>query len=83
MKKKTALLMSFALAIVLVVGQIAFAHGEDDNGGMGIMDGNGISGMMNNANMGQMMEAMNSPEGQEMMNACMNFMQSQNNDTSS
>lgn len=72
MKQKLLLLTSFALATVLVVGQISFASGDT---GMG----NGMSQMMNmtnNDNMNQMMNAMNSPEGQEMVNACGKFMDS-------
>jgi hypothetical protein len=82
MKKKLMLLSSFALATVLVVGQMSFAAGSDDsNQGMGnMMNGNGMSGMMQNENMGNMMNAMNSPEGQEMMNACGGFMDSYGDD---
>lgn len=69
MKKKIALVLSFALATLLVVGQFAFAEELDTN--MGMMNGNG---MMN------MMEVMHSPEGQEMMNACNKFMDSVKDD---
>jgi hypothetical protein len=78
--KKTMLLVSFALATVLVVGQTGFASESDNNGGMmNMMENgsmNGMMKMMENGNMNKMMEAMNSPEGQEMMNACSKFMES-------
>jgi hypothetical protein len=80
MKKKALLLVSFALATVLVVGQAGIAAESDEKSpNQGMMNGNGMSGMMNmmqNENMGKMMDAMNSPEGQEMMNSCSNFMES-------
>lgn len=72
MKKKTLLAVSFALSTVLVVGQLAFAAGPDDNS----MRNSSMSSMMNNPNMGKMMEAMNSPEGQKMMDSCGSFMNS-------
>jgi len=79
MQKKALLLISFALAAVLVVGQVGFAaEPKDNNQGDGMMNGNG-SGMMNmmqNENMNKMMGAMNSPEGQQMINSCGNFMDS-------
>jgi hypothetical protein len=74
--KKTLLLVSFALAAVLVVGQAVMAA-EPNNGGM--MNGSGMSGMMqmmDNDGMQKMTGAMNTPEGQEMMNSCSNFMDS-------
>jgi hypothetical protein len=74
--KKTLLIVSFALAAVLVVGQAVMAA-EPNNGGM--MNGNGMSGMMqmmDNEGMQKMMGAMSTPEGQEMMNSCSNFMDS-------
>lgn len=77
MQKKTMLLVSFALAAILVVGQVGFAA-ETENKGGGMMNGNGMGGMMNmmeNENMGKMMEAMNSPEGEAMMESCSNFME--------
>jgi hypothetical protein len=83
MKKKLMLLSSFALATVLVVGQMSFAAGSDDNGMGNMMNGNGTSGMMQmmeNENMGKMTNAMNSPEGQEMMNSCGSFMDSNGDD---
>lgn len=85
MQKKTMLLVSFALAAILVVGQVGFAaEGNNDGGRGGMMNGNGMSGMMNmmeNANMGKMMDALNSPEGQAMMESCGNFMESYDDDT--
>jgi hypothetical protein len=85
MQKKTMLLVSFALATVLVVGQVGFAAKADNDAGKGgMMNGNGMSGMMNmmeNENMGKMMDAMNSPEGQAMMESCGNFMESYGDDT--
>jgi hypothetical protein len=83
MQKKTKLGLSFALAAVLVVGQIGFAEEDNnkDNGGMGnMMNGNGMTKMMENENMGNMMDAMNSPQGQKMMNACGDFMESYGDD---
>lgn len=79
MKKKTVLLMSLAaLVVVLVAGQIAFAHGQG-NGGMDMTTGGiGMSGMMHNEDMGQMMGAMDSPEGREMVESCAKFMESYN-----
>lgn len=68
--KKTLLMVSFALAAVLVVGQGVFAA-NDNNNGM-----SGMTQMMGNENMQKMMSAMNSPEGQEMMSACSTFMES-------
>ena len=90
-KKRNLLIVSFALAAALVVGQAAFAS-SDKGGGTGYMDsmmnesggmdsmmnGNDMSGMMqmmNNEGMQKMMNAMNTPEGQEMMNACGSFME--------
>lgn len=86
MQKKTMLLVSFALAAVLVVGQVGFATEPDNNGGgMGsIMNGNGMSRMMNmtdNENMDKMKGAINSPEGQAMIESCGNFMESYDDDT--
>lgn len=81
--KKLMLIMSFALAAVLVVGGVAYAHSSDGSGGVGMMNGNGMSNMMDNMmgeGMGDMMEAMNSPEGQAMMEACHNFMSSYGED---
>ena len=80
-RKKAMLVLSFALAAILVLGPMAFPTGATEgNSGIGnMMNGNGMSGMakmMENGNMSKMMEAMNSPEGQEMMNACSNFMSS-------
>jgi hypothetical protein len=76
--KKTLLIVSFALAAVLVAGQAVFAAESDDRNGMGnMMNGNGMTGMMKmmeNGNMQKMMNAMNSPEGQGMMETCGNFM---------
>lgn len=72
MKQKLLMLTSFALATVLVVGQVSFASGDNVPG-----NGNGMAQMMNvmnNDNMNQMMNAMNSKEGQEMINSCGNFM---------
>jgi hypothetical protein len=71
--KKTLLMVPFALAAVLVVGQAVMAA-EPNNDGM--MNGNGMMQMMNNEGMQKMMGAMNTPEGQEMMNACSKFMDS-------
>lgn len=81
MKKKTMLVLSFALSAVLVIGQMAFASTD---GSSNMMNGNGMSGManmMNNENMNNMMNAMNSEKGQEMMNACGSFMESYGDDT--
>lgn len=80
--KKTLLMVSFALATILVVGQGVFAANDNNstNGNMSnMMNENGISGMtqmMGSENMRKMMSAMNSPEGQEMMSACSTFMES-------
>lgn len=74
MQKKMMLIVSFALAAVLVVGQVGFAAESDNSRGMGNM----MNGM-ENGNMGKMMEAMNSPEGEAMMNECGNFMDSYEN----
>lgn len=68
--RKTLLMISFAIAAVMVVSQAAFA--EESNGN----NGNGMMQMMNNEGTQKMMNAMNTPEGQEMMNACGNFMES-------
>jgi hypothetical protein len=77
MQKKALLLVSFALAAVLVVGQVGFAAESDNFNGMGnMMNGNGMSEMMDNGSMNKMMGAMNSPEGQEMVESCGNFMES-------
>jgi hypothetical protein len=86
MKKKALLLVSFALATVLVVGQAGLAAESEEktpnqgmmngNGMSGMMNSNGMSGMMQNENMGKMMDAMNTPEGQEMVESCGNFMES-------
>jgi hypothetical protein len=80
MKNKLMLLSSFALAAVLVVGQMSFAA----ESGMGnMMNSNSTTGMMKmmeNGNMDKMMNAMNSPEGQEMMNSCHDFMESDGDD---
>jgi hypothetical protein len=81
MQTKTKLGLSFALAAVLVVGQVGFASEDDHQGGM--MSGNGMSGMMQmmeNENMGKMMDAVNSPEGQKMLNACGDVMESYEDD---
>jgi len=80
MQKKTLLLISFALAAILVVGQVGFAAEPKDNnqGANNMMNGNG-SGMMNmmqNENTNKMMDGMNSPEGQQMIDSCGNFMDS-------
>lgn len=71
MQKKMLLVISFALATILVVGQVGFAAVPKDNSqGMGnMMNGNG-SGMNN------MMNALNSPEGQQMIDSCGSFMDS-------
>ncbi|WP_026581612.1 hypothetical protein [Bacillus sp. J33] len=77
MKKKIALVSSFALGSLLVVGQFTFAEKPENNTGM--MNGNGMDNMMNMMNgkgMEKMMEAMKSPEGQNMMKACGEFMES-------
>lgn len=77
MKNKLSLILSFALATTIVVGQTGFAHGSDDTGeGNNMMGGNGMANMMENGNMSGMMNAMNSPEGQKMMESCMDFMES-------
>jgi hypothetical protein len=77
MQKKALLLVSFALAAVLVVGQVGFAAEPDNSKGMGnMMNGNGMSEMMDNGSMNKMMDAMNSPEGQAMMDSCGSFMES-------
>jgi hypothetical protein len=73
----TLLLVSFALAAVLVVGQIGLAAESDHSKGMGsMMNGNEMSEMMENGGMSKMMDAMNSPEGQAMMDSCGSFMES-------
>lgn len=80
--KKTLLMVSFALAAVLVVGQGVFAANDNNiaNGNMSnMMNENSMSGMtqmMGNEDMRKMMSAMNSPEGQEMISACSTFMDS-------
>lgn len=88
MRKKSMLLVSFALAAVLVVGQVGYAAEADKGDGQGTMNENGMSGMMNmmenentgkmmeNEGMGKMMDAMSSPEGQAMMESCGNSMES-------
>jgi hypothetical protein len=79
MKKKMLLLVSFALAAVLVVGQIGFAAEPGNSNGMGMgsmMNGNGMNKMMENGSMNKMMDAMNSSEGQAMMDSCGSFMES-------
>jgi hypothetical protein len=77
MRKKTLLLVSFALATVLVVGQVGFAAESDDfSGMMNMMNGNGMSAMMENESMNKMMNNINTPEGQEMINSCGKFMDS-------
>jgi hypothetical protein len=78
MQKKTMLLISFALAAILVVGQTGFAA-ESDPGNGGMMNGNGMGDMMKmmqNENMGKMMDAMNTPEGEAMMESCSTFLES-------
>lgn len=74
MKNKMLLTVSFALAAIIVVGQMSFAAVSDtsamgqmiNGNGMGqMMDGNDMSGMgnmMDNENMNKMMDAMNSEE---------------------
>lgn len=74
MRKKSLLIVSFALAAVLVIGQVGFAAESDNSRGMG-----GMMNMMENGNMGKMMEAMNSPEGEAMMNECGNYMDTHGN----
>lgn len=74
MKKKIALVSSFALGSLLVVGQFTFAEKPENNTGM--MNGNGMDNMMNGKGMEKMMEAMKSPEGQNMMKACGELMES-------
>ncbi|GLB61416.1 hypothetical protein [Cytobacillus sp. NCCP-133] len=76
MKKKIALVSSFALASLVVVGQFAYAEKSEND--MNMMNGNGMANMMNMMNgkgMEKMMESMNSPEGQKMMKACGEFME--------
>lgn len=87
MQKKTKLALAFSLAMVLVIGGMAFASGINENDGMdNMMNGHGMLGMMQmmvNENMSKMMDAMNSPEGQEMMKACRKFMESYGDDETS
>lgn len=82
--KKTLLVVSFALAAILVIGQEVIAANSNDNNGISsnmsnMMNEDGIPGMtqmMGNENVQKMISAMNSPEGQEMMSACSTFMES-------
>lgn len=77
MRKKTMLLVSFALAAVLIVGQVGFsAESEREGSKGGMMNGNGMMNMMENENMDNMMDSMNSPEGEAMTESCGNFMES-------
>lgn len=68
MKKKSMLLVSFALTAILVISQVGFAAESDKEDG-------GMMNMMENENMGKMMEAMNSPKGKTMMESCGNYME--------
>lgn len=69
MKKKLPLVLSFALAALIVVGQASLAQGSDDNNRtVNMMNGDGMTTMMKKGNMS------------EMMNACIDFMQSFGND---
>lgn len=72
--KKILLIVSFALAAGLVIGQAVIAAESN----IGMMNGNGMSGLMqmDNEGMQKMMGAINTPEGQEMMNSCSKFMDS-------
>ncbi|HUC91518.1 MAG TPA: hypothetical protein VMS09_05725 [Paenibacillus sp.] len=77
-KKRNLLIVSFALAAALVVGQAAFAS-NDKGGGTGgtggtdsMMNGSGSGGMdsmMNGNDMSGMMQMMNNEGMQKMMNA--------------
>jgi hypothetical protein len=86
MQKKSLLMISFTLAVVIVLGPMAFSIDANENGnGMmgdgGMMMGennsmNSMMKMMDNENMGKMMNAMATPEGEKMMKSCGNFMSS-------
>ncbi|PAE36660.1 hypothetical protein [Bacillus sp. 7884-1] len=61
MKKKIALIASFTLGSLLMLGQFVYAEKNDD--------------MMSDKGMMKMMEVMQSPEGQKMMKACGQMME--------
>lgn len=71
MKKKLPFVLSFTLAAFIVVGQVGFAHGSDDDKRAGhMMNGNGMTDMMEEGSMTKMMQS------------CTNFMQSFGDDQS-
>lgn len=79
MQKKSLLMISFTLAVVIVLGPMAFSiDAKENNNGMMGQDGmmSGESSSMNS--MMKMMNAMSTPEGEKMMEACSNFMSSYN-----